>query len=277
MYKIISHFKFGKAVVMGFLMLSMVTPTAMAHDESSVIDKILDDGVLRVGLSSFVPWAMRSNDGELIGFEVDVAKKLAADLDVELELVPTAWDGIIPSLIAKKFDVIISGMYITAARNAQINFTIPYDKNGLDLVANKSLIDAGYNTIEAFNKEDIVFALRRGSFPVTYTKETLPLAQVVQFDDDASARQEVLNGNAHAWITAAPQPAFSAIDYPEQLHQPIKELLTFNQQGMAVRKGDFDTLNFLNNWIRLQHENNFLVERHNYWFGSRDWQHLVTK
>ena len=51
---------------------------------------------------------MRNKKGELIGFEIDVAKKVAADMDVDIEFVPTAWDGIIPALIAGKFDVIIA-------------------------------------------------------------------------------------------------------------------------------------------------------------------------
>ena len=65
---------------------------------------------MKVGMSTFVPWAMRDKQGELIGFEIDVAKKVAADLGVEIEFVPTAWSGIIPALIAGNFDVIIGGI-----------------------------------------------------------------------------------------------------------------------------------------------------------------------
>ena len=76
----------------------------------SVIDGILERGKLVIGLSTFVPWAMRAKDGSLIGFEIDVGNKLAEDMGVEAEFVPTAWDGIIPGLLAKKFDVIVGGM-----------------------------------------------------------------------------------------------------------------------------------------------------------------------
>lgn len=240
-------------------------------DRDSVLEDILDRNKLRVGLSSFTPWAMRAKNGDFIGFEVDVANAVAEDLGVELEIVPTAWDGIIPALLGKKFDVIISGMYITPERNLQVNFTQAYDHNGLDLVANKSLA-ANLKTIEDFNNSDVVFALRRGTFPVRYVQNNLPKAQIRQFDDDPSARQEVLNGNAHAWITAEPQPAFAALDYPDKLFQPIDERLTLNRQGMALRKGDVDTLNFLNNWIAGRLNDGWLQERHAYWFGTRDWK-----
>ena len=108
----------------------------------SVVETIKQRGALRVGMSTFVPWAMRDRKGELVGFEVDVARKVAEDMGVELELVPTAWDGIIPALLAGKFDVIIGGMSITAQRNLTINFTIPYAHSGVGAVANKAMAAA---------------------------------------------------------------------------------------------------------------------------------------
>lgn len=257
---------------------ALLSGGAQANDDDSVIEEILDDGVIRVGLSSFTPWAMRASNGEMIGFEVDVVNKIAEDMGVRAEIIPTAWDGIIPALLAKKFDVIISGMYITPQRNLQVNFTVPYEESGLDLVASRKLVTADMDDIADFNRADITFALRRGAFPVKYVKQNLPKAKIAQFDDDASARQEVLNGRAHAWVTAAPQPRFAAVDYPEQLFQPITGLLTANHQGMALRKGDIDALNFFNNWIAVNKRSGWLQQRYDYWFGGdREWAVLVGK
>lgn len=253
----------------GFLFLISFLLLPMAAAES-VIDEVLDRGTLRVGLSSFIPWAMRDKNGEFIGFEVDVAKEVAKDMGVELEIVPTAWDGIIPALLAKKFDVIISGMFITPARNLQINFTLPYDESGLGIVANRQLA-AGFDSIDDFNRSDVTFALRRGTYPVTYVKENLPEAQIAQFDDDASARQAIVNGQAHAWIASEPEPQFSELAHPQVLFRPVTERLTRNQQGMGLRKGDADALNFFNNWIMLKKESGWLQARHRYWFEGRSW------
>ena len=66
----------------------------------SAIESAMKRGKLRVGMSTFVPWAMRNKKGDLIGFEIDVATKVAKDLGIEVEFVPTAWSGIIPALIA---------------------------------------------------------------------------------------------------------------------------------------------------------------------------------
>ena len=94
-----------------------------AHAEENLVDVIKKRGKLQVGIGAFVPWAMRDKQGQFIGFEVDVATKLAKDMGVQIELMPTAWDAIIPSMIAGKFDM-LNGMSITPQRKEQIDFTL---------------------------------------------------------------------------------------------------------------------------------------------------------
>ena len=165
---------------------------------ASVLESIKKRGAIRVGMSTFVPWAMRDKNGEMIGYEIDVAKQLAEDMKVKAEFVPTAWDGIIPALLAGKFDVVIGGMTITPERNLTVNFTQPYANSGIHMVANKELA-AGFKSLADFNKPDVVLAVRRGATPATATKRLMPKATLRQFDEDALALQEVLNGKAHAF------------------------------------------------------------------------------
>jgi len=112
---------------------------AAAAAQDGLIETIKKRGTLVVGNATFVPWAMRSKSGELIGFEIDVAKKVAEDLGVKVDFQPTAWSGIIPALLAGKFDVIIGGMSITPERAQTVDFTIPYSTSGQAIVANKAL------------------------------------------------------------------------------------------------------------------------------------------
>ena len=73
---------------------------------ASTIETIKKRGVLKVGMDIFQPWAMKDKNGKLIGFEIDVATRLAEDIGVKVEFLPTAWSGIIPALLTGKFDVI---------------------------------------------------------------------------------------------------------------------------------------------------------------------------
>lgn len=239
--------------------------------EASVIDQVIERGTLRVGLDSFVPWAFRDKNGELIGFEVDVATRLAADLGVELELVPTAWDGIIPALLAGNFDVIIGGLSIRTDRNLRVNFTVPYAASGLLLAANAET-NPGLTSLDDFNVAGITITAKRGTTIPDFVQQRLPNATLREFDDEAAAFQEVRNGNAAAFIASIPAPGQEVARSGGLLYLPVTEPFESNVEAFAVRKGDVDTLNVFNNWILLRTNDGWLKERHDYWFNSIDWQ-----
>ena len=270
---------FGMSVVVAFL-FSVSGPAALAGKiqqqlvgESS-IEQVFKRGVLRVGMSTFKPWAMRDKTGKLIGFEIDVATRLADDMGVKVEFVPTKWSGIIPALLTGKFDVIIGGMSILSKRNQKVNFTIPYDVTGMSIVANRKL-SAGFKSLEDFNKSDVVISVRLGATPVVAAKKFMPKAELRQFDDESQALQEVLNGKSHAMVASAPFPAHQSVKYPEKLFLPIEGVFTKEPIGFALKKGDYDTVNFFNNWITIVKMEGWLAERKHYWFETLDWEDRI--
>ena len=197
------------------------------------------------------------------GFEVEVMQQLAKDTGVKLELVPTKWAGIIPALRTGKFDVIICGMGITPQRNLTVNYTRPYYYSGLTLMANKKLCQSfNPKKLEDFNRSEVIFSERMGVTAVDFIKRTLPKAQIRLFDDLSMAYQEVINGKAHASINDAPEPAFQVAKHPDQLYMPIGATkLTHEPLGFALRKGDPDFLNYLNNWITYQLSKPWMMDR----------------
>jgi polar amino acid transport system substrate-binding protein len=247
---------------------------AMAQD--TIIDQVMKRGTLNVGLSTFVPWAMRDKEGNLIGFEIDVAKRLGEDLGVEVNFIPTAWDGIIPALIAGKFDVIISGMTVTPKRNLTVNFTVPYARSGLRLVANKKMAE-GKTTLEDFNSSDVVYVARRGSTASQFLQRSFPKATSRFFDEDGQSFLEVVNGRATLTAGYDPTPATWLARYPDDLVVPIDQIFNKGAEAFALRKGDVDTLNVLNNWILLRWGDGFLQERNDYWFRTREWADQVPE
>jgi polar amino acid transport system substrate-binding protein len=243
--------------------------------QESTLEKVQKRGVLKVGFSTFVPWAMKNKKGEFIGFEIDVAKELAQDIGVEPEFIPTKWSGIIPSLLTGKFDIIIGGMGIRPERNLKVNFSIPYDHSGMSIVANKQLAQ-GFNSLEGFNKSKINVVARLGTTAAEAARRHLPEARLRLFDDEAQALQEVLNDNAHAMVSSQPFPEFQSIKHSKKLFLPL-EGKTFTKEpiGFAIRKGDIDFLNFLNNWTRVKHAQGWLEDRHNYWFTTMKWKEMM--
>lgn len=262
--------------IMALVAMFGVVATSLPAVADDLIAEIQKRGTLKVGMSTFVPWAMRDKQGNLIGFEIDVATKVAADMGVEVEFVPTAWSGIIPALLAKKFDVIIGGMSITPQRNLTVNFTTPYAHSGQMMAANKKLA-GNFTTMEEYNQSSVTIACRRGATPCKAAEKLFPKATLRQFDDDAQAFQEVANGNAHAMISSAPKPRFWSEAYPNDVFVAFDgENLTRGNEGFALRKGDADALNFFSNWIVVNSSSGWLKERHDFWFKNRSgWKDMV--
>jgi polar amino acid transport system substrate-binding protein len=240
----------------------------------STIEQVQKRGVLRVGMSTFVPWAMKDKQGNLIGFEIDVARRLAQDMGVKAEFVPTKWSGIVPALLTGKFDIIIGGMGITSERNLKVNFSMPYDYTGMSIVASKKLAK-GFKSLEDFDRPDVTIAARIGTTAAAAAKKLMPKAKLKLFDDESQAVQELLNGRVHALIASAPLPAFQVLENPDKLFLPLKENFTKEPIGFAVVKGDVDTLNFLNSWIIIMDAGGWLKERKHYWFETKEWKNLV--
>lgn len=269
--------KWGMAAVLGTALAAGAAAqgTQQQLSSESVIETIKKRGALKVGMSTFVPWAMRDKNGELVGFEIDVAKKVAADMDVDIEFVPTSWDGIIPALIAGKFDVIIGGMSVRPQRNLTINFTIPYAHSGMGIAANKAMA-ADMKWPDDYDSADVTFSCRRGATSCSDVDRLFPKATVRKFDDDVQAFQEVLNGNAHAVLSSYPKPVEWASGNQEHIFLPTTDNLSQGDEAFGLRKGDPDALNFFSNWILVNTTNRWLAERHHYWFKTRDWVSQVN-
>lgn len=266
------HYLFIFAAVA--VLLIGVSPPAVAENATkalaadSTLEAIKKRGVMKVGNSTFRPWVMRDKKGTLIGYEIDVAKKIAKDMGVKPEFVPTQWDGIIPGLLAGKFDIIIGGMSKTPKRNLTVNFSRTYNRTGTMIAASKK-IAADFGTVEDFNNSSVVMACRRGSTACDKVRAHTSKAKWVFFDDEQLALQEVLNGNAHGVPSSWPQVTLWTYLNQDSLHSPITSPIQPNPAALAMRKGDPDFLNFIDNWVEWNED--YLAERRQYWFGTLNW------
>jgi polar amino acid transport system substrate-binding protein len=249
-------------------------PSQAPAQKGGALEQITKRGVLRVGFSTFVPWAMQDKKGEFIGYEIDVAKRLAQDMGVKVQFEPTQWSGIIPALLAGKFDIIIGGMSIQPQRALTVNFSIPYEYSGMSMVADRA--KAGkFKTLADFNRPEVILAIRQGTTAVEVARKFLPKAQQRLFEQEAQTVQEVLSGRAHAVIASAPFPAFQALQHPGKLFLPLPEPITKEPIAFAVPKGDPDFVNFLDSWIRMAADEGWLAERQHYWFNTNAWKDQV--
>jgi len=253
---------------------SKPAPSQEATPPVSQLETILQRGTIKVGFDTFKPWAMKDKDGNYIGFEIEVAKKLAEDMGVQIEFVPTKWSGIIPALLTGKFDIIIGGMSVTPARNLKVNFSNPYEFSGMSIVASSKLAP-GRSTLGDFNNADTTIAVRLGTTAAEAAKNFLPEAKLLFFDEESQTIQELLNERVHAVVASNPLPFTLAKEYGDKLYLPLKEDFTREPISFAVRKGDTDFMNWLNNWILVTMSKGWLQHRYHYWFFTNEWESQI--
>ncbi|MDR1044609.1 MAG: transporter substrate-binding domain-containing protein [Candidatus Adiutrix sp.] len=267
-------------IMMGGPALAQTGPAGANPEDAALlagnpwVEQIKSRGVLRVGFDIFRPWAMETRSGRYVGFEIQVAEALAADLGVEAEFVPTAWDGIIPALLTGRFDIIIGSLGITEERRQKVVFTDPYSFSGMAIAASRRSAP-NKTSLADFNRPEIVVAAKSGTTAAIAARELLPQATLKTFDSEDQTAQELRSGKAQALIASAPYPAELALKSPGEIYVPVSGTLTSEPCGMALSPKNREALPALNAWIAARFKTRWLEKTWSYWFETLDWEGLL--
>lgn len=160
---------------------------------------------LRVGMEcTYAPFNFRNADGELMGYDVDVAKGVAGIIGADLEFVCQQWDGMIPALLANKFDLIIASMSITEKRLEKMDFSDTYRISVGRLVGRKDagweLFDDAGNPIPE-NFAGLKVGLERATTYADWFENELPEAEVVLYDSNEALYLDLVNGRTDMIMT----------------------------------------------------------------------------
>lgn len=116
----------------------------------------------------YPPFEYRNADGELAGFEIDLGNELCQRAELDCEWVVQGWDGIIPGLLARKYDAILSSMRITPARERQVRFTDPYAMSPKVWVARRG---ADISLDDPASLKGLAVGVQRGTTQDTYVTD----------------------------------------------------------------------------------------------------------
>ncbi len=210
---------------------------------------------LRVGMEcTYAPFNYRTPEGEMAGYDVDVAKGIAERIGAELEYVCQEWDGMIPSLLANKFDLIVASMSITEERKQKIDFSIPYRVSVGRILGSKEaklklFDDAGKPIPDAFNGlRGLRFGVERASTHAKWVEAKLPGAEISLYDGAQPMLLDLQNGRIDIAIT---NPMKAYLDFLskdngagfEFVSPPIDEVEYFGPGvGVGLRKGNDELL-----------------------------------
>jgi polar amino acid transport system substrate-binding protein len=238
------------------LVLGLAGLTAAAQAQGTDLKDVIARGEIVVGVDMTTPpWGYLNGQQQPDGYGVALGGVLAESLKVKLKVNPVTGPTRIPALLDGRADVIISTLSITAPRAAQVWFTNPYSSNPLVLVGPKSLAITKYDDITGGMR----IAVPRGSPQDQILTAKAPQATILRFDDDASANQALVSGQADLIGTGILVPPVLNQMNPGKDYE-VKITLSVPYMAMAVRPGNINLLNYLNTFLFLQKQNGKLEE-----------------
>ncbi|MDA8123755.1 MAG: ABC transporter substrate-binding protein [Deltaproteobacteria bacterium] len=226
-------------------MLALATLCVLAATPAIAAEKVYINGID----ANFPPFAFVDKNGNPDGFDVKALDWIAKEQGFKVKHQPMDWDGIIPSLQAKKIDIVASGMSITDERKKVVNFSTVYWKIKQVLVTKK---DAKI-TVEKALADGNKIGVQRGTTEAKWIEENLikkggKKFELVQYDSAPLAIEDVLNGR----IVAAAMDDAPALDAVKK--KPVKILGTFGMAdedfGYAIRKEDAEFLKKVNEGLK---------------------------
>lgn len=147
---------------------------------------------LRLGTEgAYPPFNYIEADGKLAGFDVEIGQEICKRIGEECEVVAQDWDGIIPGLLANKYDFIIASMFITEERKKQVDFTDPYY-----LAAMTNVVPKGSDITEFTNEAlaDKVIGTQSGTTQADYIEATYPDADVRLYPTQDEVNLDMTSG-----------------------------------------------------------------------------------
>ncbi|AEV28019.1 periplasmic component of amino acid ABC-type transporter/signal transduction system [Sphaerochaeta pleomorpha str. Grapes] len=220
------------------------------------------------GSGGYPPFNYMTDEGSVIGFDVDVAKEIAKRLGKEMEYKTTAWDGIIEGLRAKRYDAILGSMGITEAREKVVDFSIPYYYSGPQLIVRRDSTIKGVSDLKATSRVGLVTG-------TTFEEDAAKLGVVTKlYEDDNQTLMELINGRLDGVLTdrIVGLNAIGKLQGGEQL-MLVGSVLRSEKMGIAFHDGD-DALRTQVNAILVQmQEDGTLATISAKWFGGEDITH----
>lgn len=267
--QIVNRLAGAGAAVVAASMLSAVPTIAQ---ERSLLDEVLDRGNLVAGTGSTnPPWHFIDASGELVGFDVDMARLVAKGLfddPDKVEFVEQSSDSRIPNLTTDKVDLTCQFMTVTAGRAQQVAFTIPYYREGVGLLLLSDGKFASYDDLQAAG-DDVTVSVLQNVYAEDMVGIALPDAKVDQYQSVDLMYQALNSGRSDAAATDQSSLAWFMLQSPGR-YQDAGFGWNPQSYACAVKRGDQEWLNFVDSVL---HEAMTGVEFATYaasfkkWFG----------
>jgi len=233
------------------------------EEKEEVTVATLEEGKLLMGSdTTYPPFESIGDDGKPEGFDIDVANELSDRLGLELEVVTTAWEGIIPGLKTDKYDIIMSAMTITEERLAEIDFSDPYIDSNQSIAVKKG-------TTDITGPEDLagkVVGVQVDTTGQFTAEEIAGIAEIRKYDTILIAFQELELGRIDAIMNDYPVNAY--LSKMRGQTEIAATVTTDEQYGIGVKKGNDELLEAINMALEDMYADGTYDKIFEKWFGE---------
>jgi len=238
---------------------------------SGRLSAITARGTLRVAyMPDRLPFAYRNSAGIAVGYDIDLAQRLAESLGVTLELVRISWPEIVTGLNEGRLDLAVGGIAITPTRAQEITFSNTYFDHSVGFVLPDHMRDsfAKLETIQALPGQEILVPKDRHY--MEFAENNFPLATLIPVD----SHRAFFKGEYENAVLLASAEAGSAwtLLYPEYGVAIPNGLSVKAPAAIALPDGDSDYVSYINTWLLLTEKNGFIDQLYNYWILGEEYQ-----
>lgn len=260
----------SKHILLGCLLSITVLFSAMSM-AGDTLQRIIDFKVLKVGMSgNQPPMNAISRTGQHMGYDVDLAKALAAAMKVKLEIKTMPFGKLMSALENNKIDMIMSGMAITPERTELVSFVGPYMMSGKSLLTKDSVL-AKAQASEDFNRKDLKLVALQNSTSASFVSDATPEAMLIEVEDYDQGVAMVISGEADGMIADMPACVLAVLRYPEAGLRTLSRPITVEPIGIAVSKNDPQFLNLVDNYLDSYGKMGILAKLRKKWFEDKGW------
>ena len=252
-----------RRIIVFVLLVVALVFSGCGKEEKTTLEQIEESGEMTFAMTGgYPPFNFINDEGELDGFDIEIAEALAEEMGVKAVPITTAWDGIIGGLLSKRFDTIIGSMAITEERLQKVNFTDPYYYDGAQLFG---MSDTAITDITELKNGKV--GVVTGTTYHNALADMDNIGEIMQFESDVDNMRALEQNRIDGLVTGR----FVGLQAPERYDVdlvPVGEMLYSEEIGIAVRKENEDFLHALNEALAAIVENGTYAAISEKWFQT---------
>ena len=223
-------------------------------------------GPLRVGTeSSYAPFEF-TQDGKLVGFDIDLAEAVAQELGYEIEWVQMPFDGLIPAMLTSQVDMAVASFTVTEERAKRVNFSAPYYRSGITFVVRSSDATKYQAGADALKGQQLCAQLGSVS---AMKAETLSPGKVTTFNDAYAGYLELKQGGCEAMVNDRPvNQYFMKTSKGAEGLVELTQVLDAEDMAMVIPKSNEELLAQVNQALESLKAKGIYDELYTKWFGE---------